>query len=203
MRPINALLILLLFSALTACTQIAQPVAPALVQSTPEPQQTPVLSALQQQSFSKAKLLLQQQQYQAAAVQLQQLWAELPQASGVGYNLALSQWQQGDIVRAQQTLAELTQRDAQYAAGHNLAGVLARQQGQFRQAERHFKQALAADANYGMAHKNLAILYELYLAELLAAHYHYQQYYQLTQDEQAKVWLALIQQQLEQNDADN
>ena len=92
----------------------------------------------------------------------------------------------------------------------NLAGVLARQQGQFRLAERHFKHAIAADANYGIAHKNLAILYELYLGKPRQAQFHYQRYYALTQDEQAKIWLALLQQQvqqqlqqLEQEDADN
>jgi len=204
MRHTKILGLFVLLTGLAACGQLTRPVPPPAAVE-PALTATPLkpLSDAQQQDFIQATQLLQQGQFQAATLQLEQLWSVLPEASGIGYNLALSQWQQGESALAQHTLTELTQRNANYAAAHNLAGVLARQQGQFRQAERHFKHAIAADANYGIAHKNLAILYELYLAELLPAHYHYQQYYQLTQDQQAKIWLALIQQQLEQGDAEN
>ena len=65
-------------------------------------------------------------------------------------------------------------------------------------AERHFQQALQADADFAFAHKNLAFLYELYLQLPLQAHYHYKQYQQLTQDPQADIWLALLEQELAQ-----
>jgi tetratricopeptide (TPR) repeat protein len=185
---------------LSGCSQqaalhsVAQPAAQSAVQ--PEP--VLMLSAAQQQQFEQAKQLLQAADFSAALAMLQPLFVQLPQATGIGYNLALSQWHSGDIDGAQQTLAQLVGVAPHYSDGHNLAGVLARQQGQFRQAERHFQQALQVQSNYASAHKNLAFLYELYLGAPQQAHYHYKQYIALTQDEQAKVWLALLEQQLAQ-----
>jgi lipoprotein NlpI len=160
--------------------------------------QQPVLSAAQQQQFEQAKQQLSGGDFAAATAILQPLAAQLPKLPGIRYNLALSQWQGGDIAAAQRSLAQLLAGAPQHSDGHNLSGVLARQQGNFRQAERHFQRALQADAKYAVAHKNLAFLYELYLGEPLQAHYHYQQYYALTQDVQTKIWLALLEQELDQ-----
>ncbi|MDP2715108.1 tetratricopeptide repeat protein [Rheinheimera sp.] len=173
---------------------------PAAQQATGEAQipQQPVLSAAQQQQFEQAKQQLSSGEFAAATAILQPLAVQLPKLPGIRYNLALSQWQGGDIAAAQHSLTQLLAGAPQYSDGHNLSGVLARQQGNFRQAERHFQRALQADAKYAVAHKNLAFLYELYLGEPLQAHYHYQQYYALTQDDQAKMWLALLEQELDQ-----
>ena len=209
MPHISRLLLLALWVGLSACSQLlpapAEPEVAAVRQTETEPQQQslPQLSDVQQQQFAQAKQALQQGDFSAAATQLTSLYNALPQAAGIGYNLALAQWQNGEAEQAQQTLAQLVAVAGHYAPAHNLAGVLARQQGHFRQAERHFQRALQADAGYAIAHKNLAFLYELYLGQLLQAHYHYQQYFTLTQDEQAKIWLALLQQQLEQPDAEH
>lgn len=209
MPPISRLLLLALWAGVSGCSQLlpapAGPEVTATQQAVAAPQQQslPTLSDVQQQQFAQAKQALQQGDFSAAATQLTSLYNALPQAAGIGYNLALAQWQNGDAQQAQQTLAQLVVVAGHYAAAHNLAGVLARQQGHFRQAERHFQRALQADAGYAIAHKNLAFLYELYLGQLLQAHYHYQQYFTLTQDEQAKIWLALLQQQLEQHDAEH
>ncbi|HEX5791670.1 MAG TPA: tetratricopeptide repeat protein, partial [Rheinheimera sp.] len=191
--------IVLLLSGLTACSQLSLPLPAAKAVSPPASVATPLplpLSAVQQQQFAQAKTLLSGADYNGATALLQALAAELPQAPGIGYNLALSQWQSGDIAGAQQSLQQVVSVAPQYSDAHNLLGVLARQQGNFRQAERHFQRALQANSDYATAHKNLAFLYELYLGEPLQAHYHYQQYYALTQDEQAKGWLALLEQQL-------
>ena len=207
MPPISRLLLLALWAGVSGCSQLlpapAGPEVTAAQQAVAAPQQQslPTLSDVQQQQFAQAKQALQQGDFSAAVTQLTSLYNALPQAAGIGYNLALAQWQNGDAQQAQQTLAQLVAVAGHYAAAHNLAGVLARQQGHFRQAERHFQRALQADAGYAIAHKNLAFLYELYLGEPLAAHYHYQQYYAMTQDEQAKVWLALLEQQLEREAA--
>lgn len=191
-----------LLLCLSACSQLPQPVESAPVNRSVSPGQAvtapPALTDTEQQQFKQAKELLATEDYKAATVLLQQLALTLPDAAGVGYNLALAQWYSGHIDAAQQSLLQVVGVAPAYSAAHNLLGVLARQQGNFRQAERHFQRALQADAGYAMAHKNLAFLYELYLGELLQAHYHYKQYYQLTQDEQAKGWLALLEQQLPQ-----
>jgi Flp pilus assembly protein TadD len=202
---------LLVMWALTGCSQTTAPLPDgkpvkasaqitqqATQQSVTQQTATP-LSAEQLQQFEQAKVQLGAGEYSAAAQSFSLLYVQLPKAPGVGYNLALSQWQGGDISSAQHTLEQVVSVAPQYSNAHNLLGVLARQQGQFRQAERHFQSALQAQSDNAAAHKNLAVLYELYLGVPLQAHFHYKQYYALTQDEQAKVWLALLDQQLEQS----
>lgn len=196
------LLCTLILLGLSACSQLPAPgtIAPAeVVVSVPgQPVAAPTLTDSQQQQFNQAKALLTAEDYPAAEALLQPLASAVPDAAGVGYNLALAQWHSGNVDAAQQRLLQVVGVASHYSAAHNLLGVLARQHGNFRQAERHFQRALQADAGYAMAHKNLAFLYELYLGELLQALYHYKQYYQLTQDEQAKGWLVLLEQQLHQ-----
>ena len=182
--------------SLAACSQLpvnTAPVTPVVA--------APQLSALQQQQFAEGKALLVAGQYSAAQNLFSALAAQQGSFAGIWYNLALSQWHGGDAAGAQSSLQQAVNASAGHSASHNLLGILARQQGNFRQAERHFQRALQAQPDYAIAHKNLAFLYELYLGEPLAAHYHYQQYYAMTQDEQAKVWLALLEQQLDQEAA--
>ncbi|WP_215395591.1 tetratricopeptide repeat protein [Rheinheimera oceanensis] len=182
--------------SLTACSQLpvsTPPAAPVVAAAQ--------LSALQQQQFTEGKALLVAGQYSAAQTIFSALATQQGSFAGIWYNLALSQWHTGDAAGAQNSLQQAVKASATHSASHNLLGILARQQGNFRQAERHFQRALQAQPDYALAHKNLAFLYELYLGEPLAAHYHYQQYYAMTQDEQAKAWLALLEQQLEQEAA--
>lgn len=198
---IRALLCSAVLLGLSACSQLPAPGVSAPVAAQQQAVAAPAaLSDIEQQQFQQAKALLQAEDYAAAVAVLQQLAKAVPAASGVGYNLALAQWHSGNIDGAQQSLLQVVGVAGHYTAAHNLLGVLARQQGNFRQAERHFQRALQADASYAIAHKNLAFLYELYLGELLQAHYHYKQYYQLTADEQAKGWLVLLEQQLTQEE---
>ncbi|KUM54590.1 tetratricopeptide repeat protein [Rheinheimera sp. EpRS3] len=182
--------------SLAACSQLpvnTAPVTPVVA--------APQLSALQQQQFDEGKALLVAGQYSAAQNIFSALATQQSSFAGIWYNLALSQWHSGDAASAQSSLQQAVHASAAHSASHNLLGILARQQGNFRQAERHFQRALQAQPDYAIVHKNLAFLYELYLGQPLAAHYHYQQYYAMTQDEQAKAWLALLEQQLDQEAA--
>ena len=212
MRPINRSFILyptvLLALLLAGCSQTlptaALPDAPA-VPATAEQQNADKgpavmpqrLTDAEQAQFVAATALLHRGDFASAASAFKQLQQQLPAAPGVAYNLALSQWRAGDTDSAGQTLATLPVLQ-QYAPALNLAGVLSRQQGRFVQAEQYFSAALAADSQYAPAHKNLAFLYELYLGQLLKARYHYQQYDALSQDPAVAGWLALLEQQLAQ-----
>jgi Flp pilus assembly protein TadD len=192
------LYLLPLVLGLSACSLQTSPLAPKAPQIAAPSLTAVTPTPAQLQQFEQAKQHLTAGDAAEATALLQPLFAALPQAPGIGYNLAVSQWRSGNITGAQQTLSQVVGVAPHYSDAHNLSGVMARQQGHFRQAERHFQRALQAQADYATAHKNLAFLYELYLGEVLQAHYHYQQYYALTQDEQAKVWLALLDQQLAQ-----
>lgn len=70
------------------------------------------------------------------------------------------------------------QANPQQANEFNRMGMLARQRGQFEQARDYYKKSLEAMPGYPLAHRNLGILYDLYLGQKTLAERHYQDYLQ-------------------------
>lgn len=150
------------------------------------------LSAQQQQAYSNALAAQMAKQWPQAFSSWQQLATQLPSYPGVLYNLALVQLQLNQADEAQKTIQQLLAIYPTAVESLNLSGVIARQQGQFRQAEKQYLAALAVNSDHASAHKNLAFLYDLYLDNPAKAREHYERYQSLTNDEQAKAWLGLL-----------
>ncbi|MCF4008179.1 tetratricopeptide repeat protein [Rheinheimera sp. UJ63] len=155
----------------------------------------PALTADLAERYQQAKTLMRQQDYAGASQLLQPLAEAVPAAAGIRYNLALCYWQLAQTDAARLKLTQLLELRPDYVAASNLLGVIARQAGHFRQAERHWLAALNQQADYADAHKNLGFLYELYLQQPEQARYHYRHYQQLTGDPLAEAWLSLLPQQ--------
>ncbi len=198
----NALIAMMSLVILTACSSQSakENTAEQPEVSTNSPtQQAAVplapLSATQQQMYLQALAAQQAKQWPQALQSWQQLQAQLPNYPGVLYNLALVQWQLNQLEDAQQTLQQLLSHTPNAVEALNLSGAIARHQGQFRQAEKQYLAALAISPDHANAHKNLAFLYDLYLAEPSKARQHYERYQALTNDEQVKLWLGVLPQQ--------
>lgn len=158
-----------------------------------------LLTAANQQQFVQAKRLMQQQNFNQAAELLRSIVSNQADFAGVWYNLAVCQWQLQQVQPAeyslQQALATGAKHSVSYSASLTLLGLIAREQGQFKQAEQLWLQATQV-SDAAAAHKNLGILYELYLGQLSKAQWHYQRYFDLSQDSQAQLWLTLLERQL-------
>lgn len=203
-RQIACRLALVLASALTILAGCASKPEDAKVETTAE-QATkadtvatsaiPVLAALnasQQQAYSNALAAQMAKQWPQALSSWQQLAAQLPNYPGVLYNLALVQLQLNQADEAQKTVQQLLTIYPNAVEALNLSGAIARNQGQFRQAEKQYLAAIAVKADHASAHKNLAFLYDLYLDNPAKAREHYERYQALANDEQAKAWLGLL-----------
>lgn len=156
---------------------------------------TPVFAALnqaQQHAYSTALAAQMAKQWPQALQSWQQLAAQLPNYPGILYNLALVQFKLNQPDEAQKTVQQLLANNPSAVEALNLSGVIARHQGQFRQAERQYLAAIAVKADHADAHKNLAFLYDLYLDNPAKARDHYERYQALTNDEQTKAWLGLL-----------
>lgn len=198
MRQINLQWLIVVSMLLVGCSQTA-PTQQTVAESTEPALPTVVVPQLfpaQQQQFEQAVVLIKQQDYASAEALLLPLSQQQPAFAGIWYNLAMCQWHSNELANAELSLNQALVANVQYLPAHNLLGILARQQGHFQQAERHWLSALEA-GNDAQVHKNLGMLYELYLGQPLQAHYQYSQYFELTQDQQAKVWLALLEQELD------
>jgi tetratricopeptide (TPR) repeat protein len=69
----------------------------------------------------------------------------------------------------------------------NQLGIIQRQRGNFNQALTAYQRAIALDDNYALAHRNLGILYDIYLQQPDSALTHYEKYLLLSGDSSKEV----------------
>src|SRR5690606_33140267 len=105
----------------------------------------------------------------------------------------LQQYEQAEMAYAQ-VVAQLentvdTQAQSKVFLVHSLnqLAMLAREKGQFEQAEKHYRQVLALEPANPVVIRNLAILLDLYRGKLDEALALYEQYQSLQEEPDAKV----------------
>ncbi|MGI9294573.1 MAG: tetratricopeptide repeat protein, partial [Pseudomonadales bacterium] len=76
--------------------------------------------------------------------------------------------------------------------------LLHREQGEFKQAEKTFLQAIKIWPGYASIQLNLGILYELYMGEMQSALEHYQNYQQLQSEPDKTIagWIIDLQRRI-------
>lgn len=121
-----------------------------------------------------------------------------PKLASPHTNLGILYYREDKTQEAETAFKKALELDDKDYVAANYLGMIYRAQGRFSDAEAAYKQALAAKPDYGYAHLNLAILYDLYLDNLPKALDHYQQYQQISGDsnQQLKGWLADLQQRM-------
>ena len=127
-----------------------------------------------------------------------------PKLASPHTNLGILFYRDGKLQEAETAFKEALRLDDKDYIAANYLGMLYRAQGRFSDAEAAYKQALAAKPDYGYAHLNLAILYDLYLDNLPKALDHYQKYQQISgdSDQQLTGWLADLHQRMKSTDED-
>lgn len=159
------------------------------------------LSEADRQTFEQAL----QKMEQGAAVQAEPELARLaksgPQVREIWLNLALAQYQQKDLEKAAGTVATILQRWENTAPAHNLAGLIAVQEGQFDLAKQHYMQALRINPNYANALYNMALLLDVYLQDIANAVQYYELYLELADsDEDTRIWMEELKLTLHRGD---
>ena len=127
-----------------------------------------------------------------------------PKLASPHTNLGILFYRDGKLQEAETAFKEALRLDDKDYIAANYLGMLYRAQGRFSDAEAAYKQALAAKPDYGYAHLNLAILYDIYLDNLPKALDHYQKYQQISgdSDQQLTGWLADLHQRMKSTDED-
>lgn len=174
------------------------PVAPtpASTASTAAAASEPV-DALQKQ-FALAVTSMQEGKDELAASLFAVIAKQNPQLASPLTNLGILHYRNERLPEAEAVFKEALQRnDKDYVAATYL-GMIYRGQGRFADARSTYEKALAAKPDYGYAHLNLAILYDLYLGNLPKALEHYQQFQQTAgaSEPQLAGWLADLQQRM-------
>ncbi len=126
-----------------------------------------------------------------AELDFKQMELQYPQLGEASINLGIVLQGDGKLAEA----ADALQRGTERAPGNVVAwtelGLVRRALGKFADAKTAYTQAIAADASYAPAHRNLAVLLDLYLADPAAALPELEQYRQLSgEDKPASGWIA-------------
>ena len=144
--------------------------------------------------YGNAQTLLSVEDYAGAVQILEPLAAAYPQYPAVATTLAIALRHLERSDDALATLETALVAHDTYAPGWNEVGILHREAGRFDEAEAAYLKAVTVSPDYALAHFNLGILLDLYLARHQEALEHYERYQSLQpeEDKQVKRWIADI-----------
>lgn len=149
--------------------------------------------------YNRALAMLADERYEDGIVLLESVVAAAPYLSAPRIDLGIAYHRAGNLDAAEKTLALATEMYSDHPVAQNELGIVYRKTGRFVEARRHYEAALGVYPGYHYARRNLAILCDLYLADLDCALENYEAYMTtVDEDAEAAVWIADIRQRLGQ-----
>ena len=170
--------------------------APQTPESAPleVPQQnTPVVEqkAIDREMYQSGLDALALSDFSSARKIFQQFIKDNPALSGAYINLALIEYKQENYEQALKLIEIAISVNPQQAAAFHLRAQTYLQQGQIKLARDDYQMAIKLKPDYINAHYNLALLYDIYLQEIVLAIEHYNIYLSLTteKDSATREWV--------------
>jgi Flp pilus assembly protein TadD len=118
---------------------------------------------------------------------------EAPQLSAPRIDLGIAYHRAGDLEAAEEQLQKALEINPEHPVVHNELGIIYRKAGRFAEARKRYEAALVIYPGFHFASRNLAILCDLYLADMECALEQYQAYVETApDDEEVAMWLADI-----------
>jgi Tfp pilus assembly protein PilF len=114
-----------------------------------------------------------------------------PELTAAQINVAIAYARTGDLDRAEASLNAVLESDPKQPRTYNELGIVQRRKGQFAKARASYEAALKQSADFQYAHRNLAILCDLYIGDYTCAMEHYEAYSRIVPDDAEVVkWIA-------------
>ena len=141
--------------------------------------------------YEAALRALEQERYEQGIALLNQVVAQAPDVAAPYINLGMAYRRQGDFEHAEASLETALELNPSHPVTLDELGLLYRETGRFAAARASYEKALAVHSGFHFAHRNLAILCDIYLDDLRCALEHYEAYAEAEpDDEQAAIWVA-------------
>ena len=142
---------------------------------------------------------LQQGRHEEGIAILEAVSAEAPRLSAPLIDLGIAHHRNDDLESAEKYLLQAIELNPNHPTAHNELGIIYRKTGRFAEARQSYEAALAIYPGYHYARRNLAVLCDLYLADLQCALDNYEAYMTTVPvDKEAEMWIADIRARLAQ-----
>ena len=193
--------------AISACaTTAAPPPAPAPASNvevqeevgftvTEDAQVSPELQA----DYDVALIYLEQGRLDEGIAILEAVAAATPTLSAPRIDLGIAYHRSNDLEAAESNLLLAIEANPDQPVAHNELGIIYRKTGRFEEARRSYEKALAIYPGFHYARRNLAVLCDLYLADLECALENYEAYMTtVPSDDEASMWISDLRYRIDQ-----
>jgi tetratricopeptide (TPR) repeat protein len=141
--------------------------------------------------YESAVGMLKEERYEPGIALLLKMTEKMPAWTAAHINLGIAYARAGDLDRAEASLNKALELDPKQPVAYNELGMVQRRKGQFAKARTSYEAALAQSSDFQYAHRNLAILCDLYLGDNTCAMEHYEAYSRIVPDDAEVVkWIA-------------
>lgn len=153
-----------------------------------------VQSELELSQFKRATALLNRDNIKEAKEMFLSLTKDRPELAGPYANLAIIALKEKEPEKAIELVGQALRKNPNLPEALNMMAYLEQIKGNIRSAENYYKRAIDNNANYSLAHYNLALLYDVYLQDIESAIAHYERYMELinNEDKNTADWLEQI-----------
>ena len=141
--------------------------------------------------YEAAVRMLEKARYEPGIALLVGVTERAPALTAAHIDLGIAYARTGDLDHAEANLRKALELNPQHPAAYNELGLVQRRKGQFAESRASYEAALAQFADFHYAHRNLAILCDLYIGDYACALEHYEAYSRIVPDDAEVVkWIA-------------